>query len=342
MAQGFTLSELAQYLDAQLIGDGNFRVSRLASLGSATSDSISFVSSENYAKLLADCQAGAIILHTDLAEQFAGNKLVVAKPYLAYARISALFDPYRQIAPGIDPGAIIAADAILGEGVHIGPGAVISSGAVLGDGVVIGPGSVVGAGVRIGESTRLEARVSVYHSVVIGCRCLIHSGAVLGADGFGFAPTGGAWQKIHQLGRLIIGDDVEIGANSTLDRGALEDTVIGDGVKIDNLVHVAHNVHIGAHTAIAAQTGIAGSTRIGVGCTLAGQVGVVGHITLADGVHVGAKSLVTGSISQPGSYTGASPLSPTAEWRRNSVRLRHLDEMAKKLKSLEKALDKNA
>lgn len=338
MKQGFTLTELAQLLGAQLIGNPSFRVHRLASLTSATGDALSFVANEGYAKYLPGCQAGALIINADLAPHFAGNRLVVAKPYLAYARVSALFDPHWRFESVIDPGASVADDVKLGAGVFIGPGAVVASGVSLGDGVMIGPGSVIGAGVVIGDRTRLEARVSVYHSVVIGSDCVIHSGAVLGSDGFGFAPSQDGWQKIHQLGRLVIGNQVEIGANSTLDRGALEDTLIGDGVKIDNLVHIAHNVHIGRDTAIAAQTGVAGSARIGASCTLAGQVGVVGHISLTDGVHIAAKSLVTGSITQAGNYAGGTSVSPTAEWRRNTVRFRHLDDMAKRIKQLEKTL----
>ncbi len=338
----YPLSRLADYVGAELLGNPDHVIRGIASLRSASADTVSFVADPAYQKYLAGSGAGAVILSRELAPAFPGNKLVVAQPYQAYARITRLFAPFLDADPGIHPSAILGDGASLGEGVYIGPRAVIGARAVLGAGVFVGPGAVVGEGVSIGARTRLEANATLYHSVIIGEDCLIHSGAVIGADGFGFAPDPAGWIKIHQLGRVVIGNRVEVGANATIDRGAIDDTVIADDVKIDNLVHIAHNVTIGRNTAMAALTGIAGSTRIGANCTFGGQVGIVGHLDVADGVHVSAKSLVHGSITESGAYSAATPLAPIREWRKNAVRFRQLDDMATRITALEKALKKDA
>lgn len=342
MNKPFTLRALAQHLDAELVGDPDYLIHEIATLQNAAEQSVSFVASPAYEKYLVDSRAGALILKSELADSFSGNKLIVANPYLAYAHLTRLFDDSLDFyPPGIHPTAIIDERARLGKDVHIGCYAVIAAGVTLGDGVIIGPGSVIGEDTMVGARTRLGPRVTLYHGIVIGSDCIIHSGAVIGADGFGFAPDQKAWVKIHQLGSVIVGDRVEIGANTTIDRGALENTLIGDGVKIDNLVHIGHNVSLGKNTAMAALTGIAGSTIVGDNCTFAGQVGISGHLTITDDVHVTGKSLVNSSLTEAGSYSSCTPIAPTREWRKNAVRFRQLDSMVARIKQLEKAAKEN-
>ena len=335
MKKQYTLAELAQYLGASLIGEPECMIHGLDTLTRAKPGQLSFLANARYARLLEDCAASAVILHADQSEHFAGNKLVVDDPHLSYARISELFDPRPRLEPGCHPSAIVAPNCRLGEGVRIGAQAVISEDVILGDGVEVGPGCFIGAGTVIGANSYLAANVSIYHGVVIGPSCIIHSNAVIGSDGFGFAPAEGRWQKVHQLGGVRIGAEVEIGANSAIDRGALEDTVIGDGVKIDNLVHIAHNVRIGKNTAIAANSAIAGSASLGENCTVAGCVGIAGHVTITDKVHLSGMSMVTNSIPEPGAYSSGIPLSPSTEWRKNAVRFKQLNSLMARVKQLE-------
>jgi UDP-3-O-[3-hydroxymyristoyl] glucosamine N-acyltransferase len=263
--------------------------------------------------------------------------LRVKNPYLAYAQVSVLFDKKPACTPGVHVSAVVDPSASIAVSACIGPNVVIEANVVVGDKTVIEAGSVIGDHTVIGKQCHIHRNVTVYHSVSMGDRVTIHSGAVIGADGFGFAPKpGGGWQKIHQLGSVSIGSDVDIGANTTIDRGALGDTVIADGVIIDNLVQIAHNVHIGKNTAIAGCVGIAGSASIGANCTLAGGVGLVGHITIADNVHITGMTMVTKSIQEAGSYSAGTPMTTTAEWKRNAVRFSQLDGMAKRLSDLEK------
>ena len=333
----FKLGELAEQLGAELIGDSDCLIGSLASLESAQQGQLSFIAQTAYQRFLASTEASAVILAPELVPAFRGNKLVVAQPYRAYARASALFAPTEfKDHQGIHPTAIIGPDCDLAEDVSLGPHVVLGRGAVLGRGVVLGPGVVVGDHCTLGPDCRLMARVVLYRDVVMGANCLIHSGAVLGADGFGFAQGEQGWIKIHQLGRVVLGDNVEIGAGTTVDRGALGDTRLASGVKIDNQVQVAHNVSIGENTAIAGQAGIAGSARIGDNCTLAGGVGVVGHVRIGDDVHITGMSMVSRSIEVPGTYSAGTPLARTAEWRKNAVRFRQLDKMAARLKKLER------
>jgi UDP-3-O-[3-hydroxymyristoyl] glucosamine N-acyltransferase len=231
---------------------------------------------------------------------------------------------------------VVAPDAQLGAGVSVGPLAVIEPGVVLGEGAVIGAQCHVGAGVQIGAGTRLAPQVTLMHGTRLGARCLLHSGVVIGSDGFGFAPHQGRWEKIEQLGGVVVGDDVEIGANTCIDRGALDDTVIGEGVKLDNLIQVGHNVQIGAHSAMAGCVGIAGSATIGRGCTVGGGAIVLGHLELADGVHISAASVVMRSIKQPGQYSGVFPLDDNASWEKNAATLRQLHTLRDRIRSLEK------
>lgn len=336
VSASYTLAELAEYLDAELVGDGNCVIRSLADIKSAGPDQLSFVASPAYARHLAGSRAGAVILPRELADEFSGNRLLVDDAYRGYARISALFDPRPRPHPGVHPTASVGEGVELGEGCCVGPQAVLGDGVRLAEAVEIGPGCVLGEDCQIGPHSRLAANVTLYHGIQVGARCLIHSGTVIGSDGFGFAPAHPGWLKIHQLGSVVLGDDVEIGANVAIDRGALGDTVLCDGVKLDNLVHIAHNVRIGKNTAIAGNCGIAGSTTVGENCTFAGAVGVNGHIVIGDNVHFTGMSMVTRSVTRPGSYSSGVPASETAEWRKNAVRFRQLNDLASRVKQLEK------
>lgn len=337
---GYSLQEIADFLGARLEADpvaASKHVSGLAPLQTAVAGQLSFLSRPDYVRYLTATRATAVIVSNKLEVNGVVPLLRVDNPYLAYAKVSAWFDTAPKPVAGIHPSAIIDSTANIDASASIAALAVVEAGAVVGAGSVVGTGSVVGAGAVLGRDCRLLERVTLYHGVRLGDRVTIHSGAVIGADGFGFAPKReGGWQKIHQLGTVVIGSDVEIGANTTIDRGAIEDTVIGDGVIIDNQVQIAHNVRIGNNTAIAACTGIAGSTTIGANCTIAGAVGIVGHLTIADHVHITAMSLVTGSITEAGSYSGGTGIAPTQTWRRNAVRFGQLDSIARRLAELEK------
>ena len=336
MKRSYSLTELALLVGAELRGDGQQEIRALATLQSAGKTDLSFIANPAYKKQLSLSQAGAVLINTELANEFAGNKLVVKNPYIAYARLSAIFEFLREPCSGVHPSAVIGQECILGQHISIGANTVIGDGVVLADGVIIGPGCYIGDDSVVGANTRLAANVSIYHGVIIGADCVLHSGCVLGADGFGFAHDVSGWIKIHQLGGVQIGNKVEIGACTCIDRGALDDTRIDDGVIIDNQVQIAHNVCIGKNTAIAAHTAIAGSTTIGAGCTIAGAVGIAGHLTLADKVHITAMSMVSASIAQAGSYSSGTPLASTKDWRRNAARFRQLDSLATRLIKLER------
>jgi UDP-3-O-[3-hydroxymyristoyl] glucosamine N-acyltransferase len=334
----FTLGQLAERLDATLRGDETRVVSGLATLQDAGPDQLTFLANPQYRKFLADTRAAAVLLTPADAEGFAGDVLLVPNPYLAYARLSHLFDPKPVAAPGIHPSAVVAPDAKVDPSASIGPGVVIESGAQIGAGVTIGAYSVVGARSVIGEAGWLAPRVTLYHDVRIGKRVVIQSGAVIGGEGFGFANEKGVWQKIAQIGGVTLGDDVEVGANTTIDRGALADTLIGNGVKLDNQIMIAHNVQVGDNTAMAGCVGISGSTKIGRNCMIAGGVGMVGHIEVCDGVFVTGMTMVTRSITEPGAYSSGTAMQPAAEWKKSAARIRQLDDMARRLQQLEKRL----
>jgi len=334
----YTLGELAKQLDLVLTGNARTPVSGLASLTEAGPDELSFLSSEVHLPRLSSTRAAAVILHPEHAVDCPVNKLLAEDPYLAFARASRLFDRAPVGASGVHPGAWVAADASVHPQAAVGAGAVVEAGAVVAERAVLGAGVYLGHDAHVGADSRLYANAVVYHNVRIGKRCRVHAQAVLGADGFGFARGPGGWEKIHQLGGLRIGDDVEIGAGTTIDRGTLEDTVIEDGVIIDNLVQVAHNCRIGRGTAIAGCSGIAGSSIIGADCTLAGGTGVVGHIEICDNVHITGMTMVTRSITEPGSYSSGTPMTATREWKRSAVRFSQLDEMHRRLVSLERLL----
>ncbi|CEA05712.1 UDP-3-O-[3-hydroxymyristoyl] glucosamine N-acyltransferase [Pseudomonas saudimassiliensis] len=334
----FTLAQLAEALDARLVGDADKVVTGLSALQDAGPDELSFLANRQYRKLLATSQAGALLLTEADAAEFAGNALIVADPYLAYARLSHRFDPKPRPQAGIHPTAVVAESAQVDATAAVGPGVVIEAGAIVGANVTLGAQCFIGARCVIGDGSWLAPRVTLYHDVRMGQRVVIQSGAVIGGEGFGFANDRGSWQKIAQIGGVLIGDDVEIGANTTVDRGAINDTVIGNGVKLDNQIQIAHNVQIGDHTAMAACVGISGSTRIGRHCTIAGGVGMVGHIEICDNVFVSGMTMVTRSITEPGAYSSGTAMQPAAEWKKSAARIRQLDGMAKRLQQLEKQL----
>ncbi len=334
----YTLGQLAERLGATLRGATDKPISGLATLQEAGADQLSFLANVQYRKFLSGCQAGAVLLTAADAEGYAGNALVVANPYLAYAELSHLFDRKPRALPGVHSTAVVAADAQVDASASIGAYAVIESGAQIAAGVTVGAQCVVGARSVIGEGGWLAPRVTLYHDVRIGKRVVIQSGAVIGGEGFGFANEKGVWQKIAQIGGVTIGDDVEVGANTTVDRGALSDTLIGNGVKLDNQIMIAHNVQIGDNTAMAGCAGISGSTKIGKNCMIAGGVGMVGHIEVCDNVFVTGMTMVTRSITEPGSYSSGTAMQPAAEWRKSAARIRQLDDMARRLQQLEKQL----
>lgn len=334
----YTLGQLAERLGATLRGSAEQTVSGLATLQEASAEQLSFLANPQYRKYLSSSQAGAILLTATDAEGYAGNALIVANPYLAYAELSHLFDRKPRALAGVHPTAVVAGDAQVDASASIGAYAVIESGAQIAAGVTVGAQCVVGARSVIGDGGWLAPRVTLYHDVRIGKRVVIQSGAVIGGEGFGFANEKGVWQKIAQIGGVTIGDDVEIGANTTVDRGALSDTLIGNGVKLDNQIMIAHNVQIGDNTAMAGCAGISGSTKIGKNCMIAGGVGMVGHIEVCDNVFVTGMTMVTRSITEPGSYSSGTAMQPAAEWRKSAARIRQLDDMARRLQQLEKQL----
>ena len=337
MSVDFSLGEIAAYLDAEVRGDSKLRIAGLSTLHDAGDGQLAFLANPKYTKQLATTKASAVILTSDNAANFAGNCVIVAQPYLAYARISSWFDLSPVKLGSIHPSAVIDPTAVLGDNVYIGPNVVVEMNAFIGAGCHIAANSFIGARSSIGANGYIAANVSIYHDVRIGCKVRIHSSAVIGADGFGIAPRqDGSWEKIYQIGGVVIGDDVEIGACTTIDRAALADTILGDGVKLDNHVQIAHNAVVGDHTAIASYSGLAGSAKIGRNCIMAGDVCIVGHVTVCDNVQLTARTLVTKSISEPGSYSsGAMPLMTTTEWRKNSVRIGQLDRLARRVKKLE-------
>jgi UDP-3-O-[3-hydroxymyristoyl] glucosamine N-acyltransferase len=334
--EGFSLGELAAQFGCVVRGDESVRVTRVATLQDADSRALVFVANPKYVHLLAETQAGAAIVSPNYAEKCQIPALIARNPYAMYARIAAVLHPPDVADEGVHSSAVIDASARIGSGVSIGPGCVIEADVCIGSNVVLGPHCIVMRGASIGNDTRLIARVTLCHQVRIGERCILHPGAVIGSDGFGNAPDDGVWVKIPQLGSVQVGNDVEIGANTTIDRGTLHDTVIEDGVRLDNLIQLAHNVRIGAHTAIAALVGVAGSTKIGKHCVIAGKVGIADNLEICDGVTVLAMTTVGASIRTPGVYSGAIGMDEVSKFRRSAARFRQLDEMAKDLRQLRK------
>ncbi len=333
----YSLSELAERFTLEPYGNPNHLLDGVGTLSRATSTQVSFLANPAYRSELAGSSAGVVVIKANDVDSCPGNYLIAADPYLAYARIAALFAPRTQQPAGVHPSASIHPSVKLGENVAVGPNAVIEADCEIGAACSIGPGSVIGWGSKLGAACQIYANVTMYHQTQLGQRVIVHSGAVLGADGFGIAFAKDHWEKVPQLGRVIIGDDCEIGACTTIDRGAIGDTVLEEDVRIDNLVQIAHNVYIGAHTAMAAQVGIAGSTKIGRYCLLGGSCGVQGHIEIADRVTIAARSTAYYSITEVGSaWSSLTPAQPLTEWQRNLSRLRKLDQLARKVFKLER------
>ena len=325
-----TLREIVDRLGGEVVGAPDTRLTGVATLDSAGPTDITFLANPRYRTRLATTRAGAVILAPGDRDAAGMPCIVTSNPYAYYARTVGLFHPESEAAPGIHPSAQVDRAAAVDPGAEVGPFAVVGAGTRIGKGARIGAHSAIGRDVTVGEGTRLHARVTIYDGCTVGARCILHSGVVIGADGFGMARDGPAWVKIPQIGAVRIGDEVEIGANTTVDRGALDDTVIEDGVKLDNQIQVGHNVRIGAHTVIAGCTGISGSTVIGRDCLVGGGVGFVGHIEVCDGATISGFTFVTKSITKPGVYTSGMPVMPHAEWLRNVVHLKHLGERKKK------------
>ena len=318
MPGALTLAEIAQRLGGRVAGDPATRVRQVGSLEHAQAGEISFLSSARFKARLAATRASAVILAQEFEALTPLPRIVCEAPYLYFARVSQLFNPPTTQAPGVH------ASAVLGEGV------------TLGERVSIGAGCVIGDGVAIGEDTCLYPRVVIYEKCALGKRVIVHSGAVIGADGFGIAREAGGWVKIPQIGRVRIGDDVEIGANTTIDRGAIDDTVIEDGVKLDNQIQIGHNVRVGARTAMAGCVAVAGSADIGRDCTVGAASVILGHLQLVDGVHVSAGTVISRSVRRPGTYTGLFPFDDNESWARNAALVRHLAELADRVRALEK------
>lgn len=331
-----TLQELAHYLSAKLQGDADCQITGIAALDKAKSGDISFLHTPRYKPYLTTTQASAVILSPHDASSYPGNCLIAENPYLGYAKVAMLFAPRHSIPVGIHPSTVVGDDCDIAPTARIGAQCVIGNHVTIGEDAIIYPGCTVGDYSIVGAQTVLYAHVTLYHHIKIGDRVIIHSGAVIGADGFGMVNDKGHWHKIPQLGSVVIGHDVEIGANTTIDRGALEDTIIEQGVKLDNLIQIAHNVHIGAHTAIAATTAIAGSAKIGKHCIIGGGVVINGHIEIVDGVILSAKTEVGSSILEKGVYSSGMPAQPNLQWRKNIIRFSQLDDIARRLKKLEK------
>ena len=330
----FSAAELAQRLGLAVQGDATTMVAGVATLARATPDTLTFLANPRYRGQLADTRAGIVVMREADAAGHAGTALLAADPYSAFARAAALFEQREAAAPGIHPQAAVDPAARIDPGASIGPFASIGARSVVEAGAVVGPGCVIGEDCVVGAGSELVARVTLVRRVRLGRRVLIHPGAVLGADGFGLAMDGGHWIKVPQLGGVLVGDDCEIGANTCIDRGAIEDTVLEDDVRLDNQIQVGHNVHIGAHTAIAGCAAIAGSARIGRYCLIGGAAGVLGHLELCDRVVVTAMSLVTHSIREPGEYSSGTPLMDNRSWRKAAARFKQLDAIARRLGAL--------
>ncbi|BAZ94450.1 UDP-3-O-acylglucosamine N-acyltransferase [Thiohalobacter sp. COW1] len=334
----WTLEALARQLEVRLVGDGATCIDGVCTLQQGREGGLSFLANTAYRKYLHNTRASAVIVADEDLADCPVPALVSDNPYATYARAATLLSELPAPAPGVHPSAVVHPQAQVDTSASVGPLCVIEAGAVIGEDCVLGPNCLVGRGARVGAGTRLVANVTLCHEVRLGRGCLLHPGVVIGSDGFGIAKDQGRWLKVPQLGGVEIGDDVEIGANTTVDRGALENTVIAGGAKLDNQIQVAHNVHIGEHTAVAGCVGISGSARIGSHCLLAGGVGVVGHLEIADHTVVTGMSMVTRSITEAGVYSSGLAAMPADKWNRIQARLRRLDDMARRLQSLEQQL----
>lgn len=334
----YSLQTLAEHLGAQLHGDGAVEVSAVATLEDAKSGQITFLSNAKYRKFLQQTQASAVLIKAEDLEFCPVTALVVKDPYVAFAKVAQLLDTTPDAASGIHPTAIIDNSAQIDPTAQLGPYVVVAKDAVIGAGVQIGAGCFIGEGAVIAAQCKIWPKVTIYHRVQLGERCIVHSGAVLGADGFGFANERGQWLKIPQVGTVIVGDDCEIGANTTIDRGALGDTVIGYNVILDNQVQIAHNVQIGDHSCIAGCTVVAGSTKIGKYCVIGGACAITGHIEICDAVQITGMSMITKAITEKGIYSSGMPATTNLEWRKTNARYRQLEQMYQRLRNVEQEL----
>ena len=335
-----TLASLAERFALKLRGDGARQVEGVATLATATPVQLAFLANPRYRMELTASQAAAVVLRAEDSASFQGAVLIAKDPYVAFAKIAALFDTMPAATPGIHPTAMVDAGAQISPGASIGAYCVIEHGTVIDDGVVIGPHCSIGTDCRVGAGSRLIGRVSLLAGVRLGKRVLVHPGAVIGADGFGLAFDHDHWIKVPQLGGVRIGDDCEIGANTTIDRGALDDTVLEDDVRLDNQIQIAHNVRIGAHTAMAGCSAVAGSATIGRYCLIGGGAGILGHLIVTDRVTITSMTLVTHSIHEPGEYSSGTPIQDNRQWRRNAARFKRLDELTRRVQALEKDSEK--
>mgnify|MGYP000508810678 CR=1 FL=1 len=342
------LGDIVDLIGGQLIGDPEFQVIGIAPLNEATENHITFLSNSKLRAQATASKAVALILseadHLAIGDAYHGARIISSNPYVYFAKLAQHFFALNSdpVEIGVHPSAWVSPLANVAATAYVGPHASIEAGAVIGEGVWIGAGVAISKRVFVGARTKINANVSVYNDCVIGERCVIHSGAVIGADGFGFANEKGKWIKIPQTGRVVIGDDVEIGANTSIDRGALADTIIENGVILDNQIQIGHNCHIGENTAMAGCVGVAGSAKIGKNCTFGGAAMVLGHLTIADNVHISSGSMVSRSILEPGQYTGFYPLAKNADWEKTAAIVRNLGSMREKLRVIEKAIKHSA
>ena len=330
-----SLGELAAQFGCELVGDPDVEVGNVASLQNADAASLTFLSNPSLKEQLSSTKAAAVILRPADADHCPVAALLHDDPYACYARMAAVVCPPPAYEPGVHPSAVVDPEATVAPSAHLAPHVVVGANTTIGENVYVGPGTVIGPDCSIGDDSRFIANVTLARAVRIGRRGLIHPGVVIGADGFGNAMTPDGWIKVPQLGGVVIGDDVEIGANTTVDCGAIDDTVIEDGVRIDNQCMIAHNVRIGAHTAMAAMVGIAGSATIGKRCLFAGKAGSVGHVTICDDVVIGARSFATKDITEPGTYLASFPAEPAKDWAKRVGRFRRIDALQKRVRKLE-------
>ncbi|MDO8927097.1 MAG: UDP-3-O-(3-hydroxymyristoyl)glucosamine N-acyltransferase [Sideroxyarcus sp.] len=335
----YRLADIAARFGGQVVGDAETKVQQIGTLEKATTGQIAFLANAKYRHQLEGSRASAVILSRADADATQIPRIVCDNPYSYFAKLSAFLNPLPECVPAIHASAVVGKGAQISPQAHIGPLVTVGEGAIVGAGTVVMAGCSIGDGAKLGENTLLYPRVTVYHGCVIGNHVILHSGAVIGADGFGMAWEDGRWLKIPQIGRVLIGDHVEVGANTTIDRGALDDTVIEEDVKLDNQIQVAHNVRIGAHTAIAGCVGIAGSANIGKYCRIGGSAGILGHLSIADGVEISSFTLVSKSIREKGVYSGIYPFSDKETWLKSASHLRHLDDMFARIKQLEKEIE---
>ncbi len=338
MSAQYSLREIVSKLGGELVGDGTLVISSVASLTSANPGQISFLTNSKYLSAIANTRASAVVLDEPCRHATDLPRIVTENPYVYFARLSALMNPVPAIRPGVNASAVVQVSTKVPNSCAIAEHASIGCNVILGENVVIGPGCIIGDRVSIGDNTKLQANVVIYHDCVIGKQCTLSAGVVIGADGFGYAEDVHGWVKIPQVGRVVIEDDVDVGANTTIDRGALDDTVIETGVKLDNLIQVGHNCRIGAHTMIAGCVGIAGSAHIGKRCKIGGAAMILGHLEIADGVTISPGSMITRSLVKADTYTALMPFQAHNEWLKTAANIRHLGNLAERVKQLEKEL----